>query len=51
MLHTGYAILHGMIKGMKVPANEIWMGLPAKKYRNRGEKVKENRWKDDQEKF
>ena len=41
----------GMIKGMKIPANEIWMGLPAKKYRNRGEKVKDNRWKDDQEKF
>ncbi len=41
----------GMIKGMKIPANEIWIGLPATKYRNREEKVKDNRWKDDQEKY
>ena len=41
----------GMLKGQKIPANEIWMGLPATKYRNRGEKVKDNRWKDEQEKF
>ena len=40
----------GMLKGQKIPADEIWMGLPAKKYRNRGEKVKDNRWKDEQDK-
>jgi len=40
----------GMVKGQKIPADEIWMGLPAKKYRNRGEKVKDNRWKDEQDK-
>ena len=40
----------GLTKGQKIPANEIWMGIPAKYYRKRGEKVKDNRWKDDQEK-
>ncbi|MCK4848685.1 MAG: hypothetical protein KAT16_06665 [Candidatus Heimdallarchaeota archaeon] len=40
----------GLTKGQKIPTNEIWMGIPAKYYRKRGEKVKDNRWKDDQEK-
>ena len=38
-------------KGEKVPSNEIWVGLPAKKLRNRGEKTTNDRWKDQQEEF
>ncbi|MHA1976211.1 MAG: acyltransferase [Candidatus Hodarchaeales archaeon] len=39
----------GVIKGQRIPPNEVWIGIPAKKLRDRGEKVKNNRWKDTQE--
>ncbi|MHA1973883.1 MAG: acyltransferase [Candidatus Hodarchaeales archaeon] len=38
-------------KGQKIPPNEIWVGLPAKKLRTRGESTDQNRWKDKQERF
>ncbi|MHA1228663.1 MAG: acyltransferase [Candidatus Hodarchaeales archaeon] len=38
-------------KGQKIPPNEVWIGVPAKKLRNRGESKGPNRWKDQQERF
>jgi acetyltransferase-like isoleucine patch superfamily enzyme len=38
----------GMIKGQEVPPNEVWIGLPARKLRDRGKKFEASRWKDEQ---
>ena len=38
----------GIIKGQEVPPNEVWIGLPAKKLRDRGKKIDDSRWKDEQ---
>ena len=38
-------------KGEKVPSNEVWVGLPAKKLRDRGGTASNDRWKDQQNQF
>ena len=40
-----------ILKGQKIPPNEVWVGLPAKKLRDRGDNKSNTRWKDQQELF
>ncbi len=39
----------GVKKGEKIPPGEVWIGLPAQKLRNRGERTNDSQWKSTQE--